>query len=234
MECIMDVAVSSYTPNLEVLLRPRTKLAARDARYPKTLIVSQPDISGESLAKGATSEAGIVMSHLESAATSILHGADGTIDAVLEGMTTHNWVHYACHGVQNNEDASQSSFALHNSQLTLEKLLSKHLPVADLAVLSACQTATGNDPGELPAEALHLAAGMLHVGYKSVVGTTWSVPDDSAQVCMDEFYRVMMQQVREKGELSPAYALHEATKALREKYGATDFMRWVPYVHFGL
>lgn len=31
-----------------------------------------------------------------------------------------------------------------------------------------------------------------------------------------------------------AYALHEATKRLREKVGEKEFVRWVPFVHFGV
>lgn len=31
-----------------------------------------------------------------------------------------------------------------------------------------------------------------------------------------------------------AYALHEATKKLREKVGEKAFVRWVPFVHFGV
>ena len=100
------------------------------------------------------------------------------------------------------------------------------------AVLSACQTAAGDET--LTEEAIHLTAGMLNSGYKSVIGTMWSILDDSAPVVTSNFYRVMIAQVKAGGELHPAYALHEATKALRAKYGITDFVRWIPFVHFGL
>ncbi len=43
----------------------------------------------------------------------------------------------------------------------------------------------------------------------------------------------MLQQIRTREELQPAYALHEATKALRAEYGEDDFVRWVPFVHYG-
>ena len=110
--------------------------------------------------------------------------------------------------------------------------MSKHIRNADLAVLSACQTATGDE--KLAEEAVHLAAGMLNVGYKSVVGTMWSISDVSAPIVMEEFYKIMAEQVKAGGELQPAYALHAATKVLREKKGVTEFLRWVPFIHFGL
>ena len=87
---------------------------------------------------------------------------------------------------------------------------------------------------EQPEEAVHLAAGMLTAGFRSVIGTMWSIYDSSAPVVMRKFYEIMAQQVKEGKELEPGYALHQATRVLREKYGAHDFLRWVPFVHFGV
>lgn len=224
----MDVAVSSYTPTLDALLKSRSDYPP--SQPPKVLVVSQPATPGCTPIGGTTAEAAIVTSLSER--STILNDNNGTVNAVLEGMTTHNWVHLACHGMQSHVNPTKSSFALYDGRLTLEALMSKHLPHADLAVLSACQTATGDE--KLSEEAVHLAAGMLNVGYKSVVGTMWSIYDNSAPAAMGKFYEVMMKQVRMGGELQPAYALHEATKALREKYGVHDFVRWIPFVHFGL
>ena len=87
---------------------------------------------------------------------------------------------------------------------------------------------------ELPEEAIHLAAGMLNAGYKSVVGTMWSIEDETAPMLMKKFYQVMQEQVDSlDAELQPAYALHEATRLL-QKQDRFNFIQWVPYVHFGL
>ncbi|KAI0825514.1 CHAT domain-containing protein [Irpex lacteus] len=229
-ETVMDFAVSSYTPTLEALLKAQ---AQPDSVHetPHVLVVSQPATPDCSPIPGTTTEAGIVMS-LTGESTQILEDTDGTVDSVLEAMTTHNWVHLACHGMQDQNNPINSSFALYDRKLTLGTLMSKHLPNADLAVLSACQTATGDE--KLVEEAVHLAAGMLNIGYKSVIGTMWSIYDDSAPVVMARFYEVMMEQVYAGGELQSAYALHEATKVLREKYGVKNFIRWIPFIHFGL
>ena len=85
---------------------------------------------------------------------------EGTVNAVLEGMATHSWVHLACHGIQDSDDPLRSAFRLYNGRLTLEALMTKHLPNADLAVLSACQTATGDE--KLSDEVVHLAADAEH------------------------------------------------------------------------
>lgn len=232
----MDIAVSSYTPSLEALLKPRSQAAQAEptrVAYPKTLVVSQPATPGLSPISNTRNEVAIIKS-LIGDSTTILDDADGTVAAVLQGIEAHNWVHLACHGIQRSDDPTQSSFALYDGTLTLEQLIPKCAEKADLqlAVLSACYTAKGDE--KLPEEAVHLAAGMLNVGYKSVIGTMWSIYDASAPFVMSRFYEVMMEQVKEGRELQPAYALHKATKALRDEYGVSDFVRWVPFVHFGL
>ncbi|KAI0085299.1 hypothetical protein BDY19DRAFT_996847 [Irpex rosettiformis] len=209
-QTIMDIAVSSYTPTLEALLKPRTKVTAGDTEYPKVLVVSQPDTPNCDPIPNTRTEAGTVMSLIEHSTP--LEDTAGTIQGVLEGMATHDWVHLASHPLM---------------------LMSHHLPNADLAVLSACQTATGEE--KLSEEAVHLSAGMLNVGYKSVVGTMWSISDYIAPEVMRVFYMIMEEQVKAGGELQPAYALHEAMKGLCNKPGGiNDFLRWVPFVHFGL
>ncbi|KAI0083561.1 CHAT domain-containing protein [Irpex rosettiformis] len=232
-ETIMDIAVSSYTPTLDTLLRPR---ARRDIRgdtthYPKLFVVHQPNVPGYAPIPRTVDEAEEIRGAFRSRAN-IVDGPNGTIETVIEGMRTHDWVHLACHGMQDSKNRLDSAFALSDGRLTLSRLMSEYIPSAELAVLSACQTAMGDE--DLPEEAVHLAAGMLNVGYKSVIGTMWSIYDDSAPIVMRPFYRIMSKQVGRGGELQPAYALHEATRVLRKKVGERNFMQWVPYVHFGL
>ncbi|KAI0082946.1 CHAT domain-containing protein, partial [Irpex rosettiformis] len=232
-ETIMDIAVSSYTPTLDVLLRPR---ARRDnngdrANYPKLLVVHQPNVPGYAPIPHTIDEAEEIHKAFRSR-TNVVDEPNGTVDAVLEGMRTHDWVHLACHGMQDIENRLNSAFVLSDGKLTLSRLMSEYIPSAELAVLSACQTAMGDE--ELPEEAIHLAAGMLNIGYRSVIGTMWSIYDESAPIVMKPFYRVMAKQVAKGGELQPAYALHEATRVLRKKVGEKNFMQWVPYIHLGL
>jgi CHAT domain-containing protein len=49
--------------------------------------------------------------------------------------------------------------------------MSLNLPNAFLAILSACETAKGD--ASQPDQSVHLAAAMLYIGFKSVVGTMW-------------------------------------------------------------
>ncbi|KAI0825531.1 CHAT domain-containing protein [Irpex lacteus] len=229
---VMDYAVSSYTPTLESLLKPRIR--ARDnGQTPRVLLVSQPDTPGYGKIYGTETEVATIRNILSSSKT--LSRSQGTITAVLEDMKTHEWVHLACHGIQSSDgDATNSAFVLFDGKLKLSKLMSTALPNAELAVLSACQTATGDK--KLSEEAVHLAAGMLTVGYKSVIGTMWSISDECAPIVAQKFYEVMSQQVVSGKGLEPAYALHEAILFLRQnlKTDEKKLLRWVPFVHFGV
>ena len=107
---------------------------------------------------------------------------------------------------------------------------------AELAFLSACQTATGD--ASLSEEAVHLSAGMLAVGFRAVVGTLWSIGDAEAPVVADAFYASLLEQ-RRRGidalsRTGAAYALHDAIKVLRERVGEENFLKWAPFVHFGV
>ena len=62
----------------------------------------------------------------------------------------------------------------------------------------------------------------------------WSISDSITPVAMRRFYKVIAEQVKAGGNLQPTYALHEATKILCERYGVSDFVQWMPFVHFGL
>jgi CHAT domain-containing protein len=223
----MDFAVSSYTPTLEALLKP-SMCAVPGGGDPNILIVSQPETPGQQRIPGTEREATVIQSIFPQT-TKLLNRQEGTVSAVLDGMKTHSWVHLACHGIQ---DSLDSAFLLEDGRLKLSTLMTQSLPYAGIAFLSACQTASGDE--QLPEEAIHLAAGMLNVGYKSVIGTMWTIKDMQAMKVAEKFYEEMKKQLAAGGELRPAYALHKATQYLREADGVLEFLEWIPFVHFGL
>jgi len=228
--CVSDFVVSSYTPTLDMLLRSNSDVPS-SLFGDSVLLVSQPHTLGYSEISGADRECNKV-SEKFSRGTVLYHKA-ATVDAVLEAMGRHSCIHLACHGVQVLEDPTKSALILYDGRLELSRLMSKSMNKAELAVLSACQTATGDK--KLPDEAMHLAASFLAVGYRSVVGTMWSIDDNDAPEVAETFYS-KLQTMHEEGKdrLSVAYALHEAVKQLRKEIGECNFLRWVPFVHFGV
>ena len=153
-----------------------------------------------------------------------------------EALHQHSWLHLACHGSQGLADPTQSAFALYDGPLSLADLMATTADSAELAFLSACQTAVGDE--KIPEESMHLAAGMLAVGFKGVVATMWSIRDDDAPLVVEAYYKKLLDlrtsELLGKGETGAAYALHEATQHLRNTIGADRFLEWIPFVHFGI
>jgi CHAT domain-containing protein len=107
-----------------------------------------------------------------------------------------------------------------------------HIPLllAELAFLSACQTATGAK--RLPEEAVHLTAGMLLAGYCGVIATMWSIKDNDAPFVADEVYAYLFKDQRLEPKRA-AHALHHAVQKLRKDKGV-PFLSWVPFIHVGI
>jgi CHAT domain-containing protein len=110
-------------------------------------------------------ENNIGIGHQQTGCTTVAHTA--------AAMQTANIVHLACHGVQDETNATQSGFCLGDGRLTILKLMELKLDHAFVAFLSACETAKGDKAQ--PDQAMHLAAAMLFSGFKSVVATMWYV-----------------------------------------------------------
>jgi len=118
-----------------------------------------------------------------------------------------------------------------DDRLTLKEIMKQSFSHTELAFLSACQTATGDD--KLPDEAIHLAAGMLMAGYGSVVATMWSIQDDDAPIVAETFYKHLIEDAGGDSGRA-AYALHKAVAHLAEVRGEDKVMRWAPFIHLGI
>jgi CHAT domain-containing protein len=95
-----------------------------------------------------------------------------TPETATTALPSATLVHIACHGLQNPRQPLNSAFYLSDSSmLSVSDLMDLDLKDAYLAFLSACETAKGDS--DQPDQAIHLAATMLFVGFKSVVATMW-------------------------------------------------------------
>lgn len=91
----------------------------------------------------------------------------------------------------------------------------------ELLVLSACQTASGDERATLG-----LAGIAVRAGARSTVATLWSVNDESTAELMSQFYRELTNT-----SLSKAEALRRAQIAVLAKYETPYY--WAPYVLVG-
>jgi CHAT domain-containing protein len=120
----------------------------------------------------------------------LLEGAEATTDKVKTEMKAHNWVHFACHGIQDASEPLKSGVHLHDGRLELLEIMQQQISNPDLAFLSACQTSKGD--ALLSEEVVHLAAGMLAAGYRGVVSTMWDISDMHGPEFATEFYKYLL------------------------------------------
>ena len=86
---------------------------------------------------------------------------------------------------------------------------------------------------KLPEEAIHLAAGMLLAGYRSVVATMWSIQDNDAPIVAEKFYEHLIEDAGGDSGRA-AYALHKAVVHLVEVRGEDKVMQWGSFIHLGI
>ena len=225
---LANYAISSYTPTLSALLDHNK---ASQPMKASILAIIQPAAPNVSPLPGTLKELGKLTQRVAESNVELksLVGAEASIDAVITSMTNYSVVHFACHGTQDIKEPLNSGLILQDERLTLSKLMHTRLPNAQLAFLSACETAMGDD--DHPNEAVHLAAGMLAAGFKSVVATMWTIPDSAAPIIADQVYARLLKDGKMESD-KVAEALHYAIQHLRAK--TTNFMSWLPFIHMGV
>jgi CHAT domain-containing protein/tetratricopeptide (TPR) repeat protein len=154
--------------------------------------------------------------------------------AMSPRLADYRTVHFATHGFFDSRVPRQSGIVLSlfdaagNPQdgfLRLSEIYSLHLPV-DLVVLSACQTALGE---EVRGEGLvGLTRGFQHAGASRVLVSLWSVNDRATAELMAQFY-----QAYENDGLPAAAALRQAQLAMARhpRWGAP--YHWAAFVLHG-
>lgn len=234
--CVSDFVVSSYTPTFRTL-NDRSTASSTSSKCTSILLISQPNTPGLSsipLTRKETHDLETLMKRTAIEAL-LLEDSKATVENVKAEMKSRSWVHFACHGVQDVHQPLSSGLCLHDGRLELLEIMKQKIPNLDLVFLSACQTSKGDL--KLSEEVVHLAAGMLGAGCRGVVGTMWSISDLYGPKFAEEFYQYLLKEKGSEGldSTRAAYALHYATRKVREILGDDDnaFLTWVPYVHFG-
>jgi CHAT domain-containing protein/tetratricopeptide (TPR) repeat protein len=131
--------------------------------------------------------------------------------AMSPELAQYRIIHFATHGVVNNEEPGLSGIILSmvdengtptNGFVRLDDIYNLDLP-ADLVVLSSCSSALGKP---VDGEGLvGIVRGFMYAGATRVVASLWKVDDEATGVLMGRFYREMFQK-----ELPPAAALRSA------------------------
>jgi CHAT domain-containing protein len=137
-------------------------------------------------------------------------------------------VHVATHG-QFDSDHTRSFLLTYDEKLTMDELREtigarqfSDEPV-ELLVLSACETAAGDDRA-----ALGLAGVALQAGARTAVATLWFINDESTADMVSEFYRQL-----DSSDLSKAEALRAAQLSLLEQPRYRHPSYWAPFLLIG-
>jgi CHAT domain-containing protein len=143
-------------------------------------------------------------------------------------------VHFATHGLLNNRhpDLSGLVFSLVDDRgrpregfLPAYEVYNLRMN-ADLVVLSACQTALGED---IRGEGLvGLSRAFMYAGTPRVVASLWRVPDRATAALMERFYKGLLVERR-----SPADALRAAQAAVRANRRWRAPYYWAGFVLIG-
>ncbi len=136
-------------------------------------------------------------------------------------------VHIATHG--NFSSDPEETFILAYDQLLKSNDLNNLLRInnqsssstVELLVLSACETAKGDNRATLG-----LAGIAVRAGARSTLSTLWQVSDRSTAKLMEQFYKELTNS-----EVTKSQALHQAQLALFKQYKAPYY--WAPYVLVG-
>ena len=146
-------------------------------------------------------------------------------------MALYRNVHFATHGVLDGTRPELSGVVLslvdrdgqpQEGFLRLHDIYNLHLN-ANLVVLSACQTALGQ---EIRGEGLvGLARGFIYAGASRVVASLWQVPDRASAVLMERFYHGMFKEGR-----SAADALRSAQLSMIDEGRFADPYSWAAFV----
>jgi len=142
-------------------------------------------------------------------------------------------IHIATHA-QFDTFAENTFVLAWDRPLTLDRLaqilhqnVTRHRHALELLVLSACETAEGNDRTVLG------FAGMgIRVGAHSTVGSLWNVNDRSTARLMTQFYR-HLKEIHDDGHINKAEALRQAQLDLLTDDRFASPYYWGPFVLVG-
>ncbi|KAG6375753.1 hypothetical protein JVT61DRAFT_2602 [Boletus reticuloceps] len=141
--------------------------------------VGQPHSDGQSPLPGVKIE----LKHIEAVIQTRhqhhapLESSLGTVEEVLDPVNKADWVHFACHGIQDADNPTESRLCLAaRCRLKLSDIIASSRPRGGPAFFVCVQTATGGDK-DLSDAAIHNAAGMLLAEDRGVGGTMWSSSD---------------------------------------------------------
>ncbi len=248
---LIEEAAISYAPSLTVL-REMTKRRKNQSRDSATLLALGNPLIGKETVNRATlarrdekldplpeSEQEVkALGRLYGASRSKVYiGAEAREDRIKSEAGEAGILHFAAHGMLNNASPMYSHLALaegganEDGLLEAWELMQMDLK-ADLAVLSACETARGRiGAGE---GMIGLSWAMFIAGVPSIVVSQWKVESAGTRDLMVSFHRALIPQPG-VGNLQPTKtgALRQAALKLMKNPQTSHPFYWAGFVLVG-
>lgn len=162
------------------------------------------------------------------------------VTEVLHRLPDYHVIHFACHGVSDRHNPSESHLLLHGNdsshpapgKLTVGAISALHMDRAQVAYLSACCSAD-NAAVQLADEAIHIASGFQLAGFSHVLATLWESNDAACRLVAREFYGGLFGRGGGRGEHRVvSEAFHRAVGKLRDEV-LEQPIRWASFIHSG-
>ncbi|KAJ6569708.1 CHAT domain-containing protein [Mycena vulgaris] len=220
--------IHSYTATLGSLLDAYSRKLSNP---PKVGIVGVTHTSsGANHLPGVKQEVKKIMSIIKTTPVQCLEGHQATPDAVKLQLQDCSWIHLACHGTQDLLEPTKSRLLLYQGVLELETILHMNLSTAEFVFLAACQTAMGDS--QLVNESFHLGGGFIAAGFRSAIGTLWSMNDWDGPRVAEKIYSHLFREGQQPQTSDTAEALQLAVQELKAQN--VPYERWIPFIHMGI
>jgi CHAT domain-containing protein/predicted negative regulator of RcsB-dependent stress response len=249
---LIEDAAISYAPSLTVLREmSRRQKNQRFAAASSTLLaLGNPLVGKETIGRAelrlrdekltplpeAEEEVKALRQLYGASRSKVYIGAEAREDRVKSEAGQAKILHFAAHGMLNNSSPMYSHLALaegvanEDGLLEAWELMQLDLK-AELAVLSACETARGRiGAGE---GMIGLSWAMFVAGVPSLVVSQWKVESAGTRDLMVNFHRAWMSQPEARKKLSKAEALRQAALSVMKNEETRHPFYWAGFVLVG-
>lgn len=162
-----------------------------------------------------------------------------TAKDVLKDMSGFDILHFACHGLAEPEDPSNSHQLLQKSgpsgsivdKLTVSDISKENTGGQTwIAYLSTCST-SGVEAKLLADECLHITSAFQVAGFAHVIGSLWPAGDDIGARLAEAFYSSLTKTGPKHSNRTVVEALRNAILDIRSD--SQDPRLWAPFIHSG-
>jgi CHAT domain-containing protein len=228
---LSEIYISSYTPTLATLVRARQHVSQHVSTQNFVAIGQGNPDRGKELRCVAPELAAIARRLVPIVSSFIsLEDNEATVQGALDALNHNQWLHLACHGIPHQTQPFESSFMMRDGPLMIKDIIRSNWQNPKFAFLSACHTTVGDERS--PDESIHLAAAMQFSGFRSVIGSMWSVDDKVALKVVSAFYGNLVDESGRLDCTCAAVALHKAVKKVRRKNIPLE--QQIVFVHIGV